>query len=92
MICGDFNVNARTHSYPIHFLDEVPEIKVRFENLIKFWKEILNSFSSKEKIAEINPQNFSEYDILKYILSGGNYENFVDCLKVIKKFILKNKS
>lgn len=29
MICGDFNVNARQHSYPMHFLNDAPEMKVR---------------------------------------------------------------
>ncbi|EAR86064.2 endonuclease/exonuclease/phosphatase family protein (macronuclear) [Tetrahymena thermophila SB210] len=61
MICGDFNVNARPQTYPIHYLNDVPDIQ--------------------EYIRKINPKEFSEYDILRYILSDFESIEFIDTLR-----------
>ncbi|KAL4438416.1 hypothetical protein ABPG74_009455 [Tetrahymena malaccensis] len=61
MICGDFNVNARPSTYPIHYLNDVPDIQ--------------------EYMKRINPKEFSEYDILRYILSDFETLEFIDTLR-----------
>ncbi|KAL4486458.1 hypothetical protein ABPG72_018412 [Tetrahymena utriculariae] len=61
MICGDFNVNARPQTYPIHYLNDVPDIQ--------------------EYMKRINSKDFSEYDILRYILSDFESVEFIDTLR-----------